>query len=98
MDRNQLIIAATAALLTAFVLGWLVGAVQARRVRPAPTVSDEIADHTRPQTEAESTRHDALAHIEQREAELAATTEALQEARLEIEELRAYIDKQLRQV
>ncbi len=96
MDRNQLIIATTAALLGAFLLGWLVGAVLARLARPARAELDEIAQTARQLVRAESARDDALARLDRREADLAAGEAALAEARLEIEELRAYIDKHLR--
>lgn len=100
MDRNQLIIAAAAALMAAFVLGWLVGAVLARLGRGARVELDEIAQAARQLMRAEAARDDALARLDSRETalgtDLAAREAALAEARLEIEELRAYIDKHLR--
>lgn len=100
MDRNQLILAIAAALLAAFLLGWLVGAVLARLGRSSRTELDEIALAARQLIRAEAARDDALARLDRREAELGAelgaSAEALHQARLEIEELRAYIDKRLR--
>ena len=100
MDRNQLIIATAVALMAAFLLGWLVGAVLARLGRSARVELDEIAQTARQLMRAEAARDDALARLDSREAalgtELAASQAALTEARLEIEELRAYIDKHLR--
>ncbi len=100
MDRNQLIIATAVALMAAFLLGWLVGAVLARLGRSARVELDEIAQTARQLMRAEAARDDALARLDSREAalgaELAASQAALAEARLEIEELRAYIDKHLR--
>ena len=100
MDRNQLILALAVALLAAFLLGWLVGAVLARLGRSSRGELDEIALAARQLIRAEAARDDALARLDRREAELgaeqAASAEALHQARLEIEELRAYIDKRLR--
>lgn len=100
MDRNQLILAAAAALLAAFLLGWLVGTVLTRLGRSSRGELDEIALAARQLIRAETARDDAIAHLDRREAELgaelAAGAEALHQARLEIEELRAYIDKRLR--
>lgn len=96
MDRNQLILATAAALLGAFLLGWLAGALLARLGRSARVELDEIARTARQLVRAESARDDALARLDSREADLAAREAALAEARLEIEELRAYIDKHLR--
>ena len=99
MDRNQLIIVAAAGLLAAFLLGWLVGALLARMSRPARSEMEEMAQTARQLIRAETARDDALARLDRREAELAgdlaASTEALHQARREIEELRAYIDTQL---
>ena len=101
MDRNQLIIAAAAGLLAAFVLGWLMGALLARLSRNGRAGMEEVADLTRQLIRAEGERDDASAHFHRREAEmegaLTKSVEALELARLEIEELRAYIDKHLRQ-
>lgn len=100
MDRNQLILATALALMAAFLLGWLVGSVLARLGRSARAELDEIAQAARALVRAESARDDALARLDSREAalgaELATSQAALAETRLEIEELRAYIDKHLR--
>lgn len=94
MDRNHLIIATAAALFAAFALGWLVGLVMARLGRGPAGTPDEITDLARGPSRS-AAAHDALqAQAESRHADMASLEDALAEARLEIAELRAYIDRQ----
>lgn len=94
MDRNQLIIAIAAALFAAFALGWLVGLVMARLGRGSTSASDEITDLTRGLPRSGAAGDTLQTQAETRHADLAGLEVALEEARLEIAELRAYIDRQ----
>lgn len=90
MDRNQLVIVTALALFAAFVLGWLAGLLVARLGRTPGEHLAEIDRLSRQLAQAEAARPDRIA-----EAEAARLQAELATARLEIEELRSYIDRQL---
>ena len=79
MTHADLILTLSAALFGAFLLGWLAGWLVHRRAEP-------------PRPEAEPDRFTDT-RIADAEAEAAAAAEALEQARIEIEELRSYIDR-----
>lgn len=106
MDRNQLIIAITITLLAAFVLGWLLGWVLARLGGAPADAAAEIdslgrqlaqARGARDATETRAAAREAAltAALTTREADTTRLQDELNDARLEIDELRAYIDRQL---
>lgn len=103
MDRNQLVITIAAALFLAFALGWLVGLIWARLGRrTGPAAIDALTRQLAEQRMAyEDLRSEAAAHhatlsdaLAARKADIARLEQALGDARLEVDTLRAYIDRQ----
>ena len=104
MDRNQLVLTIAAALFLAFALGWLVGLIWARLGRRAsPDTMDTLTRQLAEQRSAyEGLRSEAAAHharlshaLAERNADIARLEQAANDARLEVDALRAYIDKQM---
>ncbi|MCA8868204.1 MAG: hypothetical protein KDA67_06100 [Rhodobacteraceae bacterium] len=107
MGRTELVFMMALILLAAFVLGWL-GHWLFRKVNRVDSSNVAELDHMASALhQAEETRDEAIAYLQEREAELtgrlgqteaelAAAMEGLGNARRESEELRAYIEKYAR--
>lgn len=106
MNRQEFIIATAIILFAAFVLGWFASWLIHRLSRVTRAEIDALESMAQDLHEAEEARDSAVTQLEEREADLVArlgTTESalksaedeLVEARAEIEELRAYIDRKL---
>ena len=104
MNRMQLTIATAVILLLAFALGWFAYWLLHRFTRVTQTEMGELDRMAQELHDAEETRDQAIAYLEQREGELAsqltqteaelrAAMEGLGDARFEAEELRTYIEK-----
>jgi chromosome segregation ATPase len=104
MNRTEFIIATTLILFVAYMLGWFTHWLLHRFTRVAGGDMAEIDNLAQSLHDAEEQRDQALAWIEEREAELGnqlAQTEAelraamdgLRAARHEAEEMRAYIER-----
>lgn len=103
MDRTELVIILAVILFLAFLLGWA-GHLLFRRFNRVDTSNVAELDHMASALhEAEETRDEAIAYMQNREAELsgalvqtqaelAAAMDGLGEARREAAELRAYIE------
>lgn len=104
MNRTEFIIATAIILFVAFGLGWFASWLLHRLTRVTQAEMGELDQMAQALHEAEDTRDQALAFLEQREqelvsqlnqteAELRAAMEGLRDARQEAEELRAYIER-----
>ncbi len=104
MNRTEFIIATAIILFVAFGLGWFASWLLHRLTRVTQAEMGELDQMARSLHEAEETRDQALAYLEQRErelvsqlnqteAELRAAMEGLRDARQEAEELRSYIER-----
>ncbi|MBC7137453.1 MAG: hypothetical protein H5U17_01700 [Defluviimonas sp.] len=104
MNRTEFIIATAIILFVAFGLGWFTSWLLHRLTRVTQAEMGELDQMARSLHEAEETRDQALAYLEQRErelvsqlnqteAELRAAMEGLRDARQEAEELRSYIER-----
>lgn len=104
MNRAEFIVAIALILFVAFSLGWFASWLMHRFTRVTKADMDELDQMAQALHDAEQTRDQAIAYIEQREAELTnqlAQSEAelnaamggLRDARQEAEELRAYIER-----
>ena len=107
MTHSQFVIAMTIVLFLAVGLGWFASWLTHRLTRVTQAdigALDEMASHLH---DAEETRDEALAYMDEREgmltrelaetqAELRAAMEGLRDARAEAEELRDYIQRQSR--
>ncbi len=104
MNRTEFIIATAIILFVAFGLGWFASWLLHRLTRVTQAEMGELDQMAQALHEAEETRDQALAYIEQREqelvsqlnqteAELRAAMEGLRDARQEAEELRSYIER-----
>jgi hypothetical protein len=104
MNRTELIIATTVVLFLAYLLGWFSHWLLHRFTRVAGGDVAELDRLAQSLHDAEETRDQALAYIEDREAELGtrlaqaeaelrAAMEGLRVARHEAEEMRAYIER-----
>ena len=102
MDRLQFIIAIAIILFVAFTLGWLAHYVMMKFSRVSSADLGEMEELARALHDAEETRDQAIAYLQQREneltnqlsqteAELRAAMEGLRDSRAESEELRSYI-------
>lgn len=87
MNQTELMIAAGGGLFAAFLLGWIAGWLTLRAGGPAPAARP--APPAAPPPMALGTE-DRLAAAEQ---DATRARDALREAQVEIEELRAYIDR-----
>ena len=104
MNRTEFIVAIAAILFVAFILGWFAHWLISRFTRVSQSDVGELDKLAPSLHEAEETRDQAIAYLQQREAEMSnqmAQTEAelraamdgLRDARHEAEELRAYIER-----
>jgi prophage endopeptidase len=104
MNRTEFVIATAIILMVAFAMGWFAHWLLHRFTRVAGGDMAEMDRLAQSLHEAEELRDQALAYLEQREAELMnhiSQTEAelkaamggLRDARHEAEEMRAYIER-----
>lgn len=105
MNRSEFILATAVILFVAFCLGWFAGWLVNRFTRVTKADIGELDRMAQALHEAEETRDQAIAYMQQREAEvtnqltqteaeLRAAMEGLRDARREAEELRTWIEKQ----
>lgn len=104
MNRTEFVIATAIILLVAFAMGWFTHWLLHRFTRVAGGDMGEMDRLAQSLHEAEELRDQALAYMEQREAELMthiaqteaelrAAMEGLREARHEAEDMRTYIER-----
>lgn len=93
MDRNQFIIATAVVLFAAFVLGWFASWLIHRLTRPTRSDLSEMERLTRQLHAAEQAKGEALALLSAAEAARDAAQAELSETRIEVEELRDYIEQ-----
>ncbi|MBB3713155.1 chromosome segregation ATPase [Limimaricola variabilis] len=104
MNRTEFIIATAVILFAAFALGWFASWLVNRFTRVTRADIGELDRMAQALHEAEETRDQAIAYLEEREAELTgqlkqseaelrAAMEALREARHEAEDLRGWIER-----
>jgi prophage endopeptidase len=104
MNRTEFVVATAIILMVAFAMGWFTHWLLHRFTRVAGGDMAEMDRLAQSLHEAEELRDQALAYLEQREAELVnhiSQTEAelkaamggLRDARHEAEEMRAYIER-----
>lgn len=104
MDHNQFIMATAATLFAAFMLGWFAHWVLHRLTRVTHAEIGAVEHMARQLHDAEAARDDAIARAEEMSARASEadarrdeTENSLTEAVAEIEELREYIHRRLRQ-
>lgn len=104
MNRTEFVIATAIILLVAFAMGWFAHWLLHRFTRVAGGDMGEMDRLAQSLHEAEEIRDQAIIYLESREAELLnqiaqteaelrAAMEGLRDARLEAEEMRAYIER-----
>jgi cation transport regulator ChaC len=104
MSRAEFVIATAVILFVAFCVGWFANWLAHRFTRVAPGDVADLDRMSQELHEAEETRDQAIAYLQQREAdltnqlnqteaELRAAMDGLRDARHEAEELRAWIDR-----
>ena len=104
MNRLEFIIAIAVILFVAFMLGWLAHWLVTKFSQVTSADLNELEALAKSLHDAEETRDQAIAYLQQREAELTnqlsqteaelrAAMEGLRDARHEAEELRVYIDR-----
>ncbi len=104
MNRTEFILATALILFVAFSLGWFAYWLLHRFTRVTQTEMGELERMAQDLHEAEDLRDQAIAFLEQREAELSnqllqteaelqATMDGLRDARAEAGELRAYVER-----
>jgi hypothetical protein len=104
MNRTEFIVAIAAILFVAFILGWFSHWLITRFTRVSQSDVGELDKLAQSLHEAEESRDQAIAYLQQREAEmnnqmaqteaeLRAAMDGLREARHETEELRSYIER-----
>lgn len=104
MNRTEFIITTAIILFVAFILGWFAYWLLHRFTRVTQAEMGELERMSHELHEAEETRDQAIAYLQQREAELTnllmqseaelrATMDGLRYARHEAEELRTYIEQ-----
>ncbi len=104
MNRIEFVVAIAIILFVAFVLGWLAHWLIARFNQVSSADLNEMEALAKALHDAEETRDQAIAYLQQREAELTgqlsqteaelrAAMDGLREARHETEELRVYIER-----
>ncbi|WP_099824366.1 hypothetical protein [Oceaniglobus indicus] len=104
MNRTEFIIVTACILFVAFMLGWFASWLVHRLSRVSQSDISELDNLAQQLHEAEQTRDEAIAYVQQREAEmnnqmaqteaeLRAAMEGLRDARHEAEELRDYIER-----
>ena len=105
MNRTEFISTIAVILFVAFCLGWFSNWLINRFTRVSQSDVDELDQMAQSLYEVEEIRDQAIAYLEQREAEMAnqlsqteaelrAAMEGLRDARTEAEELRSYIERQ----
>jgi chromosome segregation ATPase len=105
MNRFEFVVAIAVILFVAFVLGWLAHWLVARFNQVSSADLDEMEALAKALHDAEETRDQAIAYLQQREAELTgqlsqteaelrAAMDGLREARNETEEMRRSIEGQ----
>ena len=103
MSRSEFIIVTAIILFVAIMLGWFANWLIHRLSRVTQSEMGELDKMARSLHEAEETRDQAIAYLQQREAELtnqlsqteaelSAAMDGLRDARREAEELRTYIE------
>lgn len=104
MNRSEFIITTAIILFVAFCLGWFANWLINRFTRVSKSDVGELDKMAQQLHEAEETRDQAIAYLQQREAEmgnqlsqseaeLRAAMDGLRDARTEAEELRSFIDR-----
>lgn len=104
MNRTEFVIAIAIILFVAFALGWFANWLVHRLSRVTGADLSEMDNMAKALHDAEETRDQAIAYLQQREAELTnqltqteaelrAAMDGLREARQEAEELRTYIER-----
>ncbi|MBY6049265.1 prefoldin subunit 3 [Vannielia litorea] len=104
MSRSEFIIVTAIILFVAFILGWFANWLIHRLSRVTQSEMGELDKMAQSLHEAEETRDQAIAYLQQREAELTnqlsqteaeltAAMDGLRDARREAEELRSYIER-----
>ncbi|MBS8226790.1 hypothetical protein [Vannielia litorea] len=104
MSRSEFIIVTAIILFVAFMLGWFANWLIHRLSRVTQSEMGELDKMAQSLHEAEETRDQAIAYLQQREAELSnqlsqteaeltAAMDGLRDARREAEELRSYIER-----
>ena len=104
MNRTEFIFATAIILFVAFALGWFANWLVHRFTRVTQADMGELDRMAQSLHEAEETRDQAIAYIQNREAELnsqlsqteaelRAAMDGLREARAEAEEMRSYIER-----
>ncbi len=104
MNRTEFVIATAIILLVSFAMGWFAHWLLHRFTRVAGGDMAEMDKLAQSLHDAEELRDQAMAYLEQREAELMthinqteaelrAAMEGLREARHEAEDMRAYIER-----
>ena len=104
MNRTEFIFATAIILFVAFALGWFASWMMHRLTRVTQTEMGELEKMAHELHEAEETRDQALQYIEAREAELAsqlsqtnaelrAAMDGLRDARHEMDQMRAHIER-----
>ncbi|MBC58339.1 MAG: hypothetical protein CL814_15595 [Confluentimicrobium sp.] len=105
MNRTEFILVTAGILFVAFLLGWFAAWLVHRVSRVTQSEMGELDKMAHELHEAEETRDQAIAYLQQREAELTsqlsqteaelrAAMDGLREARHEAEELRAWVERQ----
>ncbi|MGR3565885.1 MAG: hypothetical protein ACU0FH_07025 [Heliomarina sp.] len=103
MNRIEFIIPTAIVLFVAFAAGWFANWLVHRFTRVSPQDVNELDRMSQELHEAEETRDQAIAYLQQREselsnqlsqteAELRAAMDGLREARHEAEEMRRYVE------
>lgn len=106
MNRSEFITVTSIILFGAMVLGWCACWLVLRLTRPTRADMGELDRMAQQLHEAEEARDQAIAALEEREAELMtrlvdaegelqAALEGLRDSRAEVEELRSYIERRL---
>jgi len=104
MNRTELIVATSVVLFVAFLLGWFASWLMHRLTRVTQADMNDLDRMAQALHEAEESRDQAIAYLQQREseltnklaqseAELRAAMEGLRDARHEAQELRDYIER-----
>ncbi|SPJ22956.1 hypothetical protein [Palleronia abyssalis] len=104
MNRTEFVIATAVILFVAFMLGWFANWLVHRLTRVSQADLGELDRMAQHMHEAEESRDQAIAYLQEREAEmmgqlhateaeLRATMDGLRDARAETEELREYIEQ-----
>ncbi|WP_425093129.1 hypothetical protein [Tropicimonas sp. S265A] len=104
MNRTEIVIATAVILFAAFALGWVMRWVVTSFTHVTKDDMSDLEEMAHQLHEAEDLRDQAITYAEnrerdlsnmltQKEAELAAAMDGLREARAEVSELRAYLER-----